>query len=374
MALRARGAAFGREQLRHLRTNLVLAAQAGLAAGLAWNVAANVLHNRDAVFASVIALGAVVSSQAQRLRRASQLVGGVVLGVAVGELFILFIGTGSWQVAVSVVLAVGLALAVRGGTTLMYQAGSTAVLIAALPRGAHVEIPRLVNAAVGGAIGLAVVLVFLPLNPLRAVRRAASPALVALADRLTGSAQALAGRDAARAQSELDRFRRMGAQLDRLHEAVEEARDVVSLAPIHRPRRHAFEQYEHAVDHMERAMRNCQPLLRRTVTLIEDNEPAPDRLAASVRDLGTAVRLLHGEFESGRTSEKTRQTTLSAVSEAGEAYAQGVGFSGSVVVAQVRTASTDLLRATGIENDEANRMVRRAVGAKTRARTDLPRA
>jgi uncharacterized membrane protein YgaE (UPF0421/DUF939 family) len=369
---RTRGPGLGRERLRHLRTNLILLAQAGLAAGLAWLVATKILHTREPVFAPTIALGAVVSSQAQRLRRTAQLVGGVILGVAVGELFILFIGTGYWQVALSVVLAVGLAVSVKGGGTLMYQAGSTAILIAALPPGSHVEFPRLTNAAIGGLVGLTVVILFLPLNPLRAVRRAVSPALASLADRLAGSAHALAAKDAGRAQSELDQIQDMGPQLSRLHDAVEEAREVVSLAPIRWPRRQSFERYERAADHVEHAVRNCQPLIRRTVTLIQDNEPTPERLVAAVGHLGDAARLFHQEFDARQAPKKTQDMALCAVSEAGEAYAEGVGFSGSVVVAQVRTTSTDLLRAAGVGDKDANRMVRRAVGVKTRSRTNLP--
>ncbi len=371
-AVRTRGPGLGRDRLRHLRANLIVLAQAGLAAGLAWILATKVLHNREPVFAPTIALGAVVASQAQRLVRTIQLMGGVVLGVAVGEFFIVLVGPGFWQISLSVMLAVGLAIAVKGGTSLMYQSGSTAVLIAALPPSTDVEFPRLINAATGGAVGLAVVILFLPLNPLRAVRRAVSPALASLADRLTGSADALAAKDAGRAQSELDRLADLGPQLGRLRDVVEEARELVSLAPIRRPRRQDFERYECAAQHMEHAVRNCQPLIRRTVTLIEDNEPAPERLVTAVAQLGAAVRLLREEFADQDIPARTRETTLSAVHDAGEAYAQGLGFSGGVVVAQVRTTGTDVLRATGIEYRDANRMVRQAVGVKTRAQTNLP--
>ncbi|HET6212813.1 MAG TPA: hypothetical protein VFE14_08080, partial [Micromonosporaceae bacterium] len=51
-----------------------------------------------------------------------------------------------------------------------------------------------------------------------------------------------------------------------------------------------------------------------------------------------------------------------AVREAGDAYRVGVGFSGSVVVAQVRSIASDLLRAAGLDHDEAARLVRRAGG------------
>ncbi|MBX6355529.1 MAG: FUSC family protein [Micromonosporaceae bacterium] len=371
-AARARAVAFGHEHMRQYRTNVLILAQAGLAAALAW-LAARTLHTRDPFFASIVALGPVVSSQVRRLTRTAQLVGGVVLGVGVGEAFILYVGTGAWQIGVSVVAALGLALAVKGGTTLMYQAGATAILIAALPRSLDIEFPRLINAALGGAVGLVVVILFHPLDPVRTARRAAPPLLAMLADRLSGSAEALAARDVVRAASELDEAQQLDPQLERLHETVEEARDVISLAPAHWQRRQAFEQYERTVDHIDHAVRNCQALFRRMVTAIEDREPIPEQLPSALRELGEGMRLMNKEFAAGRIPARARDMVLRAVHDAGEAYAEGLGFSGNVVVAQVRTAGTDLLRASGVEDDEANRMVRRAVGPNVQARTDLPR-
>ncbi|MGC5333436.1 hypothetical protein [Micromonospora sp. DT62] len=51
---------------------------------------------------------------------------------------------------------------------------------------------------------------------------------------------------------------------------------------------------------------------------------------------------------------------LAAVREAGEAWRQDMGFSGTIVVSQLRTIANDLLRATGVPRDEARRLVRRA--------------
>jgi hypothetical protein len=45
-----------------------------------------------------------------------------------------------------------------------------------------------------------------------------------------------------------------------------------------------------------------------------------------------------------------------------------IGFSGGVVVAQVRSAATDLLRASGVDFAEAPRLVRRAAGWHNRPR------
>jgi uncharacterized membrane protein YgaE (UPF0421/DUF939 family) len=44
-------------------------------------------------------------SSGQRLRRAAELVLGVALGIAIGDALIYEIGTGAWQVGLSVLLA-----------------------------------------------------------------------------------------------------------------------------------------------------------------------------------------------------------------------------------------------------------------------------
>ena len=63
-----------------------------------------------------------------------------------------------------------------------------------------------------------------------------------------------------------------------------------------------------------------------------------------------------------------------AAAEAMRGYDDGVGFSGGVIVAQVRSTVSDLLRATGVESSEAVRLVRKAVGRRAHARTLRRRA
>ncbi len=111
-------------------------------------------------------------------------------------------------------------------------------------------------------------------------------------------------------------------------------------------------------------MRNSGTLIRRSVTMIEDEEPIPEPMPDAVGHLAESVRLLRQEFAAGQEPEEARERSLRAVSEAGRAYAEGVGFSGSVVIAQVRTTASDLLVASGIEQEEANRLVRQAFGEK----------
>jgi uncharacterized membrane protein YgaE (UPF0421/DUF939 family) len=356
-----------RERVHRVRFNLVIALQAGLAAGLAFTVSTTVLKNADPVFAPIAAVGTLASSIGQRFRRTVELILGVALGIGVGDFLIFAFGTGAWQLGLIVALAIIVTIFLGGGPAVVTQAASTAVLLVALtPKSSNLEFPRVIDALVGGVVALIVVALLLPLNPLRVVDRAARPALDTLAEELAVTAQALANKDPRRAQVALDRLREVEAHMDGLTEALEGGRETATLSPVRWRRRGALTQYVESAEFINHAVHNSGTLVRRSVTVLEDQEPIPPSLPLAVSQLSDAVRQLLQELGTGVEPEGARERALRAVNEAGRAYAEGVGFSGSVVVAQVRTTASDLLRAAGIEKDEANRMVRRAVGDQAR--------
>ena len=84
-------------------------------------------------------------------------------------------------------------------------------------------------------------------------------------------------------------------------------------------------------------------LARRTISVLDDNEPFTEDLPVALRTLADAVRTLHRELAHGTDPRRTRQLALAAVGQAADAYRAGLGFSGDVVVAQVRSIATDLV-------------------------------
>lgn len=350
-------------RLHRLRVYLIVAFQAGLAAALAWVLARQILGNPEPTFAPAAAVGVIAATHGRRARRAFELIVGVLVGITVGDLLIIAFGTGPWQTGLIVFLAVALAAVVRGAGMLMTQAGSTAVLIATLtPTTPDVELPRTLNALVGGVVGLLVVLVLAPLNPLRTVRRVADPALDVFAREMTASAEALARGDARAVEETLDRMRAAEPEHDRLNEVLSAAEEVARLSPVRRRQRRALQAQRTVVEHMDRAFRNSRALVRRLGTTLRDEEPVPPDLPAAIEHYGQAIRILHRDVLAGREPVRARDRGLRAVREAGQACREGTGFSGSIVVAQLRTVANDLLRATGVPRGEARRMVRRAAG------------
>jgi len=354
------------DRLGRVRASLLLAVQAGVAAGLAWFIAHNLIGHQAPFFAPVSAVIVLGVSVGQRLRRAIELVIGVALGIFVGDILIYVIGTGGWQIALGVVLAILTAVFVGGSSTLIGQAASSAVLVATLaPPQKGIYYTRFVDALVGGTVGVLVMALLLPVNPLATVRRAAAPTLDLLTSELEGIADALAARDAERAREVLTRVRGSEPMLAKFREALGVAGETASLAPVRWRSRIPLAQYIEGSVHVDRAVRNARVLVRRGVAVLDDDEVAPESLLVSLRTLGGAVRSLRRELADGIEPRRTREIALEAVGYAADAYREGLGFSGDVVVAQIRSIATDLLRATGVEERSAARAVRRAVGRLT---------
>src|SRR3954452_463331 len=155
--------------------------QTAVAATLAWSVAAFVLgHDRPfvAAIAAVISIGAVAG---QTLRRATEWIFGITVGLAVADLIMLAIGTGPVQTGVIVGLAMFAALLMRGGIGMVTEAGVSAVLVANLdPATYGVSPDRFLEAFVGGGLALAISAAF-PSTPITRARRAARSVLEDLA-------------------------------------------------------------------------------------------------------------------------------------------------------------------------------------------------
>ncbi|WBB78960.1 FUSC family protein [Micromonospora sp. WMMD882] len=365
--LRQRGHATLRDRTHRVRSAAGLAVQAGVAAALAWVASHELLHNPEPVFAPISAVGTLAASVGQRLRRTIELIVGVGIGVLIGDVLIYLLGTGPWQLGLIVTLAIIVSIFLGGSVAVVIQAAATAVLIATLsPSTKDLELPRFVDALVGGGIALLVTAVLLPLNPLRVINRAARPALDLLAEQLDVTAEAIRDHDRERCQRALERLRANKEELAAFTEAIDGAKETLTISPARWHRRSELAHYAEAAEPIDRAMRNSGTLIRRAITMIEDEEPTPEPLPDAVGHLAEAVRLLRHEFAVGAEPGDARERTLRAVSEAGRAYEQGVGFSGSVVVAQVRTTASDLMVASGLDQEEANRLVRSAFGEHER--------
>lgn len=346
-----------------VRASAGLALQAAIAAGIAWFIAHSVLGHVQPYFAPISAVATLAVSLGQRMRRAIEIVLGNAFGILLGEVLVLIIGRGTWQVSLVVFLAIVIAVFAGGSPSLVMQSAAAGVLVVAIiPFTENYLFSRFVDAIVGGLVGLAVMALLLPLNPLTVVSRAAGPLLDDIAMGLATTASSLADRDPDKTQDALESMREAERHFAALNDAITAGREISLLAPLRWGKRGALGQYIEGYDHLGRAMRNARVLVRRCITAMRDQEPMPPALISAIHSLADATSWLRREYADEKPPEASRSAAIRAVRSASEAYLAGVGFSGSVVVAQIRSAATDLLRASGMDQREADRAVRKAVG------------
>lgn len=344
---------------KRVRASLELALQAAVAAGIAWFIAHQLLHHVQPFFAPISAVIVLAVSVGQRMRRAIELVLGNAFGILFGEVLVAYIGRGAWQVSLAVFVAILAAIMFGGSSALVGQAASSAVLVVTFVTTRDYFFSRFIDALVGGGVGLAVMALLLPLNPLTMVSRAAGPILNAITTGLSATAAAITDRDAAEAQRALAALRDAESKLRALNDAIVAGKEISVFAPIRWGKRGALLQYIDAYNHIARTLRNSRVLTRRTVIAIQDGEPLPDALAVAVQSLADGASQLHRDLAAGDEPAATREDAIKGVRAASEAYGIGLGFSGSVIAAQVRSIASDLLRATGVEHEEATRQIRK---------------
>jgi uncharacterized membrane protein YgaE (UPF0421/DUF939 family) len=334
--------------------------QAGVAAGLAWVIATDVLGHKQPFFAPVAAIITLGLTISQRGRRAVEVAVGVAVGIAVGDLLVLAIGVGAAQLALVVMLSISFAIFLGSGQMMANQAAVSAALVATIqPPTNGVTFARFLDALVGGAVAVIVSGLLLPANPLRTVRRAARPVLDELAATLDDIAVAILERDRSLAEAALVRARGIEELIVEFADAVSVSRETTRYAPPRRRFRGQVEDYAGVATRIDLAVRNVRVLARGTIRAVRLNENVPPEVAEAVRDLAVAVRAFSAAAES-EEFDAVRRPALRAAAVATRVLEDTGNLSVSVIVGQVRSTATDLLAGTGLSHDEAAEEVMRA--------------
>lgn len=346
-----------RARLRRLLFMTPTIAQCAVASMIAWIVAKDLLGHPRPFFAPIAVVICIGIGLGQRLRRLGELVVGVSVGVGVGDLLISQIGSGPWQIAVVVALAMSAAVFLDSGPVIALQAGSSAVLVATLlpPTGAG-GVNRMIDTLVGGALGI-IAVALLPANPAAIAHQHASVVLNALATALEGTAEAVDALDPDRAAEVLEEARGTQTAIENFRAALKTGQEIATISPLRRRQRRELARYETASVPVDHALRNTRVLARRTIAALSRAEATPPALSRSLRALAAATSLLRDELAAGHEPSEARTAILDVADhlgdDLGDESADRSGFSSDVMTAQLRSIIVDLLRATGADRETA---------------------
>jgi uncharacterized membrane protein YgaE (UPF0421/DUF939 family) len=330
---------------RRLRPHAAAIFQTAAAALGAWWLAILLLPSERPAFASIAAVISLGVTHGQRRSRAVELIGGVVLGITVASLLLAVIGTGPWQIAVLVVLAMSAALLFRGGELLVSEAAISAILLASLePATSGFSADRIFEGMIGGGVGLAVASLLLPPDPVSMVGEVAQAVFGKLGRTLEETAMALRHSDAERAESALEAAAGIDRDVEALEEMLAVASETARFAPARRGGLPHVQRYEQTMPQIDSAVRNTRVLARYAARQVRAGERASE-LAGAVGELADAVWVLAAQYEHPDRPTALRDLALAAARTAEEIHEREPSLMTTQIVAQVRTVAVDLMRA-----------------------------
>lgn len=343
LSLRARRA--------RLRSKSWQIGQCAVAAAVAWFLAADLLGHPAPFFAPIAAVLGLGTSYGQRLRRVAEVTVGVAVGVLVGDLLVLALGSGAWQLGLVVALALSVGFLLDAGQLLVNQAAVQAIFVATIVADPGEALVRWTDALVGGGVALVAATV-VPAAPLRRPREQAALVVDKVAGLLRAAAEVVVDGEVEPALDLLADARSTDHLITELQAAADEGLAVVASSPFRVRHGPTVRRVADLVTPLDRALRSTRVLTRQAAVTAYRHQRVPESYAALLRDLAAAADLVADELRADRVAVAAREALL-AVGAASAAVERTADLPVEVVLAQVRSVVVDLLQVTGMGTLEA---------------------
>ena len=324
--------------------------QAAVAVAVAAAIGRYVLGHQLPFFATVAAWVCLGFSADRQIRKVAELAVGVALGVALGDVVVLLIGSGPWQVALVLLVAALTARFLDRGAMLTTQAGVQALVIVGLPSlgASGGAFGRWSDAAVGGAVALAVT-ALTPSDPRRRVRTQARTATIELVGMLLTLARGLRTGTAQDVEDALVRGRASQSALDDWHDGAANARELARVAPAWRRHRLELGALLQSAVLADRAMRNARVLARRSLAVVAAESDHDLRgVASSVDDLARATDALGTALLTGSEPLQARRELVAAAVRLDPFVLAPDDWQVQSLVLLLRSLVVDLLEVAGV--------------------------
>lgn len=256
--------------------------QGSAAATIAWVAARQVAPHPDPFFAPIAAVIGLNAPLGERGRNTVRLLVGVFVGIGVGEVTLLAVGTGWGELALATFTAMGIARALGGARIAIAQAASSAILTLVTADG-EAGLHRLGDAAIGALVALGFSQVLFSPEPVGLVRRAERTALAAIASGLVRAARALESQDPALVERALDTMRDVRDRLADLGRSRQQAPRVARHSAVWWLHQAPVVAERERAGHLDLLGTSCLTLTRTALVTLP---PARARLAPAFRELG----------------------------------------------------------------------------------------
>lgn len=341
-----------------LRRSFSSILQSSIAAGLAFWLAHDVAGHERPFFAPMSSIIILGLSSGNRLRRAVELSIGCSIGVGLGDLIILGIGTGNWQMTLAIFVSLVVATFLSSSQLLINQVAVGSILIATIiPPGSAAGPERMFDAVIGCTVGI-VVMALIPHSPLAGGRREVTKVLRLASSVLKDVASALPAADHASIYAALKQVRGSQGAINAMLEAAKSAEEDAKVSPLLWASKRRVRSFARILAPVDNVIRNTRVLARRAQVLSEDGDKVSEEQIVIIQELADITdRLAEVYSRPGRIQEAReipelvkRLRLLGARSKID--IATNV-LSAQVILAQSRSIIVDLLQVCGMSRESA---------------------
>ncbi|MCT2150305.1 FUSC family protein [Dermabacter vaginalis] len=303
-----------------------------------------------------------------KIRKSIDMSTGVFTGIILGEIARLVIGSGTWQLFVTLFVSLMLARFIKASVIFSIQVGIQSMIVLLLPQTPTMTPQgRALDAITGISLGLLVHIAF-SRDPRHEQRKAADKFFEELRNALTKLSEAALKGDSRLATKALTQIRSTSQRhTDAWALANDTANELTSYSPtLHRHHKHV-NRVQHLLVGSDRAMRNARVIARREVEFLRVTQPhtfpnLAEALTAAVNAIDEIQAGVDTEADFTQARRKLRLFCAHLTPETLLATAEGnVGrlghFEGISLVIQLRALAVDLLEATGLPSSDARRFL-----------------
>lgn len=326
------------QRVRQVTWRVILASVTG---ALAWWLAQRILEQPAPIFAPIAAIVSLIDEPGVRGRRVLRLLGGVLVGVGVGEILVRYLDTGPWQFVVAVAISMLLVATFSTNPLTLIQAGIAAMLVIAL-HSPDIGFSRLYSALLGGLLALVVSQVLVTPSPSALLATAARTALDPAARCLRGAARSLQQADPETAEEVLDLVRKGHQELATFETARERSRAITQQTLRGHRQRQRVRRLDARLVNVERVHTDAVLIARALADVLRQPTPAPDRIIRDLTDLAAAVETFAGDPLSDRRRQRAHELARPVMDLEDSAFPPWW----STLVAEMRTTASDLTELT----------------------------
>ena len=341
-----------KESWRRMIESLAPIIQIVLGATAGYAIAHFGLSHPVPLLAVTVTITSLGFSRDARPKRVLETATGMVVGIALSELLLNLMGSGIWQMSVTLLICLVSARFISGSATFALTVGLQAMLVQILPAPEGGVFIRSLDGLIGGATAL-VVTALIPRDPRGLARTDATKLFDVFLDALEALKLALRDVDLKVADETLKRVRRTQPLVDNWRMSLDSAISIARISPFLRKYRDELRGQVRLMRGMDLATRNLRVVVRRVDFLIRDAQPRP-YLADLMEQIADATRVLARGLEEPEVLDDAQEMLVEIIAQL-DPKKHGIAdqVREASVLLLLRPLLVDLLCASGMSEEDA---------------------